>query len=307
MNVRSTTVLVRVMTGLVIALSFVVPNLYTAYAVEDRSESILLTPTSKRYTVDAGEVVNDSFTIINNGKNAYEFTVVATPYSVRNEAYSPEFQQETVNSDAYKWIQFTKVKWSAAPGETVEIPYTMRVSEGAKAGGHYGAIFAQTVANESDGATGIVSSKSVGLILYANVNGPTKEEGRLQKVDIPFYQTAAPLDISAYVENSGEVDFETKVTFAVMDLAGDVKYQTSAEYPVLPGTTRRIDLEWNQAAWFGIYKTRVEATILGVQDVKEGYIVLAPRWLLFVGSLALLLGVINVVRSKTSHTRTRRS
>lgn len=299
-----TTVLTRAMTGLIVALSFLALIPQVAMAAEDNSESILITPTSKHYKVDAGQVVSDTFTIVNNGKNAYDFTVSAAPYSVRDESYSPEFQKETTNSDAYKWIQFEKVRWHAEPGEKVTIPYTMHVSKGAKAGGHYGAIFAKTEINNTNSGMGVVSSKSVGLILYANVNGPTTEGGRLQKVDIPFYQSAAPLDISAYVENTGQVDFETKVTFAVMDMGGDVKYQTAAQYPVLPGTTRKIDLEWNQSAWFGLYKTRLEATILDKHEVREGYVLLAPRWLLFIFALAILLGAINVVRSKTARTRT---
>ncbi len=295
-------------TGLLVALSFVAASPQAAYALDDASnaESILITPTAKHYKVDAGATVNDTFTIINNGKNAYDFTVSATPYSVRDSSYSPEFQKSADNADAYKWIQFDKVRWHAEPGQKIEIPYTMRVSKGAKAGGHYGAIFAQTELNQASGAMGIVSSKSVGLIVYANVNGPTKQGGRLAKVDIPFYQSSAPLDVSTYVENTGDVDFESKVTFAVMDLTGDVKYQTSAQYPVLPRTTRRINLEWNQSAWFGIYKTRVEATVLDKRDVREGYILLAPRWLIFIVALAVLLGAINVVRRKSSRTRTHR-
>lgn len=293
-------------TGLIVALFFATLFAVPAVHADDsgtKSDTIALTPTKMHIDVKAGETVSKSFTIINSGETTYNFKVYAKPYSVKDSSYEPVFDAETDNSDAYKWVSLPTITYHIEPGQKISVPFDIVVSSGARSGGHYGAIFAEAQGTIAEGQSGVVNNKAVGMLLYVNVDGPTTTSGSIKSLDMPWYQPAAPLSAVATVTNTGDTDFTAKASFAVMDVAGDVKYQTSAEYTVLPGTDRDVKFAWDDSPWFGLYKARVSVEMLDKTDVKETYVVIAPRWLPFVIGLAVILGVIDVVRRKRTATR----
>lgn len=293
------------LTGLLVALFFVVgyANVVHAESVSVREDNITMTPTSKRYDIEAGKRVSDSFTIINNGNTTYDFKVYARPYAVQDASYEPVFSELNEYADGYKWVSLPSVSYHLEPGQKVSVPYDIITSAGARSGGHYAAIFAEAQGTLPLGQTGVTSNKSVGMLVYINVAGSSVTKGSLKSVDMPWYQPAAPLTTIPTVTNTGETDFTTKVTFAVMDIAGDVKYQTSNEYALLPKTDRDIKLTWDKSPWFGLYKARLSVQVLDKTEVRESLIVIAPRWLLFVTGIIIVLGAINVVNRKRTTTK----
>lgn len=282
--------------GLILALIFL--SALSHYAYAESGDNITLTPTDKHYSLNAGDQMSDHMTIINNGTTSYSFKVYARPYAVQDAGYQPTFKELNQYADGYKWISIPAVVYHLNPGEKVDVPYDIIVSAGARSGGHYAAIFAEAQGTVQEGQTGIASNKSVGMLVYINVKGHTLTAGGLKSLDMPWYQPAAPLTAIPRIENTGETDFDTTITFAVMDIAGDVKYQTTGIYTLLPKTERDVRFTWDKSPWFGLYKVRLSTTILGKTEIHESFIVIAPRWLLFIALLAILLGGIHVVRRK---------
>ncbi|MEO5948923.1 MAG: hypothetical protein ABIP74_00815 [Candidatus Saccharimonas sp.] len=292
-------------TGLLAALFLVIwiPLAAHAESTPAHEDNITMTPTTKQYDVKSGTSITDSFTIINNGTTTYDFKVYAKPYAVKDTSYEPIFSELNEFADGYKWVSLPSVSYHLAPTQKVSVPYDIIVSPGARSGGHYAAIFAEAQGTLSTGQTGVASNKSVGMLVYINVAGSSVTMGALKSIDMPWYQPAAPLTAIPRIENTGETDFSANVTFAVMDIAGDVKYQASSDYALLPKSERDIRYTWDKSPWFGLYKARVSTTLLGKTEVRESYIVIAPRWLIFVVFLGIILGAINVVRRK--HTTTK--
>lgn len=282
--------------GLTIALFFAV--CLPIHALAEQGDNITLTPTDKHYSVNAGEHISDDFTIINNGTTSYDFKLYARPYAVKDASYEPSFKELNKFADGYRWISLPSVAYHLNPGEKVSVPYEIIVSSGARSGGHYAAIFAEAQGVLAENQTGIASNKSVGMLVYINVKGSTVSSGGLKSIDMPWYQPAAPLSVVSRIENTGETDFDATVTFAVMDLAGDVKYQTTGDFWVLPSTERDVKYSWDKSPWFGLYKARISVTALDKTDTHESLVFIFPRWLLFVLCLAIIMGAIDVVRRK---------
>jgi len=290
--------------GLIGALFFAcILPVTPAHAADDVRDAIAITPTSKHYSVKAGEHITDTLTIVNPGDTTFNFKLYGRPFYVKSGTYDTVFSQENDYADGYRWLSLPTTIYSIAPKQKVNVPFDIYVSKGARTGGHYAAIFAETQAPMVDGQTGVSNNKAVGMLMYINVEGPTKTAGSYTGIDMPWYQPAAPLKAVPHLENTGETDFSAKMTFAVMDIAGDVKYQTSSDFWMLPHTTRDVAFTWDKSPWFGLYKARVSTTLLGKTTVSESYIVIAPRWLAFVALLVILLGVIDVVRRKRTTTK----
>ncbi len=248
------------------------------------TESILLSPTSKRYErIATGSTKTDSFQIINDGKTAFNFVVYARPYSVNDESYAPDFVSAAQNADAYKWVQFDQSSYFVEPGKTVEVPYTIRVPKDAAPGGHYGVLFAETQPTESTQGTSIVRKKRVGAILYATVDGDVKTSGKLQSAETPLFQFKSPLTIRQRVSNTGNTDFQVTSSVTAKDIFGGLKYKSNKDVAVLPSTTRQIINDWQDPSWIGLYKVDVSTNTSSTH-----YVLLVPVWVYI--TLVILIG-----------------
>ncbi|MBC7746639.1 hypothetical protein H7Y40_01515 [Pedobacter sp.] len=259
-------------------------------ADEVERESITLAPVSSRFQIDAGTTKEEELTILNDGNTAYDFIVYARPYSVSNESYDPNFTQTPSNADAYQWVQFRQVSWHAEAGQTIKIPYTVRVPKGAAPGGHYGVIFAETQPVQETNGTSVIRKKRVGSIVYATVKGSYTTGGQSLGSSVPPIQFRAPLYANTTVENTGNADFEAQTVYRVSDLFGNVKYETQKQFIILPATARKLNFEWVDAPWFGLFNVTIEAKFLDQTVNAQSLVLLVPRWLLLVLGVAAVGG-----------------
>lgn len=286
--------------GLVIALVLIgtlVPA-GRAGAVDSGIEEMTLSPTEKHYEVNLGETINDSFVLLNSGQTAYDFITYTSPYSVANGNYNAQYDVDAPRSDAYKWLQMDTAQWHADVRQTVTVPFTLRVPTNASPGGHYGIVFAET--KPLDASSGIIRKKRLGMVLYVKVKGDVVNEGRTTNIATDWFYSHGPVTADISVEDKGNTDFIAKTKMTVSDLFGNVKYTSSKESNILPGTNRDITMSYDNAPWFGLFKVKVESTVMGSVTTRESYAVIVPYWLFLVLGIAILLGAIDVVRRKKS-------
>ncbi len=266
------------------------------------NESITLSPVSRKLTLDSGTQINESMTVVNDGKTAYDFIVYSRPYSVSGEDYQPNFTKTPTNADAYSWVRFDKTTYHLEAGQSTKIPFTVRVPAKASPGGHYGVVFAETQpSKDQQNANSVVRKKRVGMLLYVTVNGAVVKEGSILSTTISFWQQQAPLTVQSRVKNTGNTDFTDKTVLTVKDLLGNVKYKASNEHTILPGTTRQVPLEWSGASWFGLYHVEVRQTILDKTTTTNGYVLMLPRFIPVLLVLIVITGGVYVwVRRKKS-------
>jgi hypothetical protein len=283
----------RAQLGLLVGLfafsSAPLPVLAAESTSQPQTESILLSPTNKRYELVAGSTKSDSFKITNDGKSEYTFVVYARPYSVNNEDYTADFDSSFKNADAYKWVQFEQPSYQIKPGQTIDVAYTIRVPANATPGGHYGVLFAETQPQESTTeGTAILRKKRVGAILYATVKGDVTTSGSFVGPDVPLLQFSSPLTIAQRVKNSGNTEFEVSHSVVVSDVFGGVKYRTDKRQFVLPDTTRRLVNDWASPSWIGLYKVEQQADFLDTKKSSVNYVLIVPVWVYLM--LGLLIG-----------------
>ena len=284
---------------LILSVVVAVTALTPVAAQSAPNESITMSPTSRKYTIDAGKMIEDKLTIVNDGKMDYDFLVYARPYSIVDNNYqNPNFTRTPINADVYAWVQFPKTKFHAKAGETVEIPYSIRVPAGAAPGGHYGVIFAETQPDVSQsGGNSVVRKKRVGAIMYTTVNGKYRNTGETAGSSMPFWQLQPPLHATMAAKNTGNTDFADETRLTVRDVFGNVKYDVVKTYQVLPDTTRTINLDWDQSPWFGLFKVETQQKFLDQTVKNEGYVLMMPRYMpiallaiLVIGGLYAYLG-----------------
>lgn len=265
-------------------------------------ESITLSPVSKRFEIKAGATRQDSFTVINDGRVAYDFIVYARPYSVKDESYTPDFSSSVQNADAYRWVQFERSSYRLEAGKSVEVNFTVRVPEDAAPGGHYGVLFAETQPVSETNGNAVERRKRVGSILYATVDGDIITGGKLLSTSVPLLQLNAPLSTHQRIKNSGNTDFLVTTSMKVSDMFGGVKFKSERQVAVLPETTRDIAVEWQDVNWLGLYKVELESRFLDTTERSSHYVLMMPLWVYLVAGL--LLGA-RVLYAVSQHRRSR--
>ncbi|MEO5691296.1 MAG: hypothetical protein ABIQ64_03870 [Candidatus Saccharimonadales bacterium] len=282
--------------GLVIALlGFSLFAFAPAGAIE--GESIVLSPASIRLKADSGQTVKDTFKVINDGTQAYDFVVYASPYSVANRTYTPNYDQKKPDADLYTWVSFEKDVYTLNPGETVDIPYTIAVPADAAPGGHYSVLFAETQVN-GDQSSQIARKKRVGAIVYATVAGDYITAGKQLSTNIDWLQLGGPIVATVFVENTGNVDFTMTESILIKNIVGAKVYQETNEKVMLPKTTRDLELSWKNGPLMGLYNVTVETKILDKVTSTNTWVLLMPMWILVVSILAIGGLIYWVVRSR---------
>lgn len=286
-------------TGLLTGLLFALFGASHAFAAESSDGGrITMSPVSQEYVLNAGDTKRDTFTILNDGNTAYTFTVYSRPYSVTTQQYAPNFSSDLPNADAYQWVQFEKSEYTIKPGESVKVPFTIRVPADATPGGHYGVLFAETSATSENSGNAIARKKRLGELLYLTVRGTFVTEGSAAKAEIPFFQTRPPLQTSQLVKNTGNSHFTTTTVFAVSDLFGNQKYAEKKDFIILPGTTRKLQMQWTDSPWFGLYKVDVTTNYLKKSVHDAGYVLLAPVWMYAVVVILIAARVLYAVAQR---------
>jgi hypothetical protein len=223
-------------------------------------ETLTLTPSTVKPVIKPGATATGSFQIINQGQGDYPLHVYAAPYSVHNEAYTPDFSPVPGQPDVASWLHFSTAESTVQPGQTLTVNYTLAVPTGTAPGGYYAVAFAQT--QTSQAKQGVVVNERVGEIFYIQVAGPVKQSGKVLSWASPFLQKP-PLTANLRLENDGGLDYSSNLHLVVRDLFGHAKYTLNTQKEVLPRTIRRIPDVWTKTPSLGLFKVNGTATILG--------------------------------------------
>lgn len=253
-------------------------------------ESITLSPAISKPVADSGTVLKGSLTVINNGQTEYQFLAYARPFSVSTESYDPNYTEVNERTEAYQWVQFAKTNIRLAPGERVEVPYTITIPEKATAGGHYAVLFAETQPQESE-STQVARKKRVGSLLYVTVNGELVNSGSLESWDTQLWQKSKPVTTAFRVKNDGNVHFQVNSQITFSTIFNKPRLQLNQEQLVLPGTTRKIVAQMEKTPPIGIYRVSGTVSYLNkTEKLASKWIILVPLWVVYMLAVVVIIG-----------------
>ena len=292
------------------------PN--TVYAEEEASEpakaatSISISPVSKILQLQPNTVYEDSFKVINNGTDDMPFEVYASPYSYTYSEEMGEYQlgfsRENNYTQITRWITFkdtsgqyvSNPKFTAKPGESVEVNYRITTPESLPSGGQYAVLFAHTLSSSTTSG-GIKTEASPGLVVYGRASGETISTSEVSDMVIRQSITDAEgntkniINASGKVKNTGNVDFTASGILKVEGLFGSVYYETPADeslLSVIPDSELTISGKWENTPYFGIFRATWTISAAGESEVVSHIILILPAPIIV--AIILLLTIIIV-------------
>lgn len=278
-----------------------------ASAVSSQDIALALSPTSQTISLTPGQEYTGKIVIMNIGSVGFDFGLKTTPYQVDSETYDLDFSTNNVYTQLYTWITFPTSTYHVEPGEKVEAIFNVNVPKGAAGGGQYATVMAYAEGLSDDGSA-IQVVPQVASLIYGRVNGPEMlPEGEIAEQTIPGFLLNSPLEISETVYNTGNVDFKVYHAITVTDffsgeelLGPETKDANgitigSDTAVVLPGTSRKQTLVWENTPKIGIVKVKQTVTYLEENATYEQVVVFCPLWLILSVIGLIALGILWIV------------
>ena len=180
------------------------------------------------------------------------------------------------------------------------VDFAIAVPKNAAVGGHYAAVFVQTVPPASAGATILSRVDRVASLYYLAVGGNLDAQGQVLALDVPWLQPASPVQAAVRVRNTGNVHFQVNTTSQLSTPFGKAGPPVTVRGEILPGTTRRLDIKLPAPYPIGLYKVDVTVKYLGKTVHQSHWLFMVPKLTFIIVSLTVLalvvFGVVRVVR-----------
>ncbi|MEV5831070.1 DUF916 domain-containing protein [Spirillospora sp. NPDC052242] len=161
------------------------------------------------YSVSPGQTVKDKVTVTNLGEAAQTFNVYATDAFNTADGSFALLTAAQKPTDVGTWIDFAQDAYKVAPGETVDVPFTLTVPHDATPGDHGGGIVASVTRREATtGGRTVNVDRRVAARVYLRTAGPLRPA--LQVSALRTGYASEPLgvgrmDVTYTVRNTGNV------------------------------------------------------------------------------------------------------
>jgi len=204
------------------------------------------------------------------------------------------------------WISIdAPIQFIFKPGESKEIPYTIKAPADAEPGSHFGVIFFKAT-RAADKNLQMKVGTQVGVLTFVTIPGKFEQKGTLTGFTAPSFVQGGPVSLSMEFSNTGTVYFEPKGTIDISNMFGSkIASVPIGGYAVLPTGVKKMDFSWNVT---GLLLGRYTATA-NIYDTEGSVISTAavsffalPIWYLvgFVIVLIIVFFIIWFLKTKVS-------
>lgn len=236
--------------GLFLCFSVKTPPVYAQSA--SPSEGLTISPPIFEITLKPQESAKYTIRVTNPTKNLIELYPSSMDFASSGEGGQPTFLPANETSNRFSmanWITFETSKIALLPEQVVEFNFQISVPEDAEPGGHYGVVFLATEPPKTEGSTSHISlSSKVGSLLLVKIPGDINEKGSVEEFSTPWFYFSPPVNITAFIRNSGNIHFRPDGEITIKDWKGKDLERISInplKGNVLPDSRRKFEIKWD--------------------------------------------------------------
>lgn len=239
-----------ILTALAVLLVF---SPSTTYAQEGLSISV--SPTIYDMTANPGQMWQSTVRIVN--PNPFELTLSITPnnFVPKEEDGVPQFiplvADDVVKDSLGEWIT-TEKEIKVGAEQTFELPFQIRVPEGASPGGHYAALLISTQPSTEGAANSQVqTSQVISALIFLRVTGDITENSTIRSFRSADYFLSKPeTRFEVRVENKGNIHLQPQGEIKIYNMWGKERgtipiNQQTMLGNVLPQSVRKFSFGWS--------------------------------------------------------------
>ena len=251
-------------------------------------------PTKVDMTIDDGEQAERIINVQNEGDETIDVRAYVMDFTIDkdNEFIFSEPGHESYS--ASKWFSVDSADFELAPGERQEVEVVIAAPADVEPGGHYGALFFETVPSVNE--EGVTISTRIPSLFYITVPGVTDVDivanAEIVSLILPGFIEKGPVEVGVVVENSGNVHLTIAAKAYFSDLFGGNSELDLGQVTVLPDGEGTLTGSWQEAPFIG----RVRANfVIGYFDQHEELVNKSQRgefWVIPWKHLAAIVAVV---------------
>lgn len=271
--------------------------------------SFSVTPMRHDFDLKAGETYH-GYLIVANPADATEdfhFKVSVSPYSVKGTEYTSDFTTMSDRTKIKDWISLDTDRGVLKPNETKRIEFTIKVPESAPAGGQYAMIGVSSDSEPEGDSTGVVQNiYEMASLIFADVEGETKHEGRVLETKVPGFVASGKPVVSTTLINEGNVHETAKIKITVKNaFNGETVFSNDNEtdgyeVTVMPETTRVVYRELAGLPALGIFNVSEDVAYLDNNAGTSGVLVICPVWFMALVFVTIASAIIMICHARAS-------
>lgn len=218
------------------------------WAVRTASNSFGSDRANYGYTVNPGAQVEDGLVVANRGTTPLDLAVYAADGFTTSAGRLDLATADTPSEDVGAWVHPDRAHVRIQPGESVVVPFTVRVPTNAEPGDHVGGIV--TSLTQKDAASGVDVDRRLALRVRLRVSGELRPSLAVGDLRVHYAGTANPFGkgdavLSYTIHNTGNTVLAARQTASVAGPLGrwKVRAERIKDSPeLLPGETWKVSV-----------------------------------------------------------------
>ena len=267
--------------------------------------SFTVSPMSQKIQLKPGETYRGSIMVANPAAATEDFyyKVEINPFTITGDDYETDFETMSDWSRIVSWTEIDEGEEAGVlkPNQDKRINFTITVPENAPGGGQYLMLGVSSNNPINEAAANVVHDVfEMASLIYAEVAGDIKHEGRIIENTIPGFVTTGVPAASTKLSNTGNVHETATVAITMKNVfTGEIIYpkdgeDNTYEVTVMPESTRTSYRNLADLPVLGAVEITEEVSYLGETMGTTTTMILCPLWfmLLILATIASVFGMI---------------
>lgn len=286
-----------------------------AFAEEpDNNASLQVSPVIEELSIKPASETDRSISVSNHSEDELKIRVYVTPYSYAPENEASDFESQTEYTQIDHWIRIQgsdskyheETEFTIGPHKTTTINYRVEVPESAPGGSQHACIFVETIPDDTEEFSGVVTASRAAVKVFANVAGETVQDAEIIGLDVNTFTLGGKVSATTRVKNIGNIDIKPTLTLKIDSLSGETIYNNTAVAMVFPENESEIIVSWPETPFFGIYNMTASVNILGKNSTIRKLIFVMPVWFVilpFAMVVAIVFAIYYFKKSRETSSR----
>jgi P pilus assembly chaperone PapD len=272
--------------------------------------SITVSPTKIDLTLNTRETSNQKISLRNTGDETTAIRVYAMDFSVDRENNYSFSEPGHESYSCASWLGVDQPVFELGAGETRQVDVTISVPQAVEPGGHYGALFFETVPPETEPGVSVAVAGRIPSLFYLTIPGITEADmvanAEIGSLVLPGWVDGGPVEVGAVIRNTGNVHLTIATRASFTDFrdrqAGELDLGQTI---ILPGTERVITGTWDKPPFIGPARVAVTIGYFDDHDELVNKSVSGSFWIvpwrvimIAIASLGLVILAILILRKK---------
>lgn len=224
--------------------------------------SIMVSPTIVDLTLNIGDTSTQEISVCNSGSEPTTLHMYAMDFSIdRDNNYTFSDPGHESYSCA-SWLSIDASELQLGPGETASVEVTISVPQAVEPGGHYAALFFETIPTETEPGVSVAVAGRIPSLFYLTIPGISDADivavAEISSLMLPGWADGGPVEIRAVVRNTGNVHLTIAAKASFTDFRGRQAGEIDlGQITVLPGTERVMTETWAKTPFIGPARVNV--------------------------------------------------